>query len=100
MQDSINPESVDTHSLYHCISSMIRVVLVPLIWVEGDSLSRFVGHYFADGAIFGKASVTFLHLLDNTKLLALSDTAFAHGLSVIQATIVREILKFHVLQNY
>ena len=100
MQDSINPESMDTHCLYHCISTMIRVVLVPLIWVEGDSLSRFVGHYFANSAILGKATITFLHLLDYTKLLALSDAAFAHGLSVIETAVVREILEFHVLQNY
>ncbi len=100
MQDSINPESVDTHRLYHCISTLIRVVLAPLIWVESDGLSRFVGHYLAYSSILGKAPITFLHLLDNSKLLALSNTAFAHGLSVIHATVVRKILKFHVLQNY
>lgn len=94
MEHPVDPEAMDAHCLHHSVSTIL--VRVTFIWVESDRLCLLMRHYLAHRPIFGKATVTFLHFLDDSELLALINSTVL----ILGCRIFRQVFQLHVLEDY
>ena len=92
MEDSFNSESVLAHSPDCCATSFCQLV-ISIVWIKYYSLRMLMSHNLNNRSVLRIAAEAFVHLLNDSELLALCDGSGA------QSCIFCQVFQFHMLKD-